>query len=111
MNFIKDFNVRKGREPGFGSLYIANGFLKLRINVPNAHVEAMGAVEDGIGCVIKAGDKNRKTPYIATCFKYEKDWLPCNFQGEGYRFSIPAKKISDTEFVFLFKNAKMLNKK
>lgn len=107
MNFIKDFNVRKGREPGFGSLCIANGFLKLKINVPNAHIVKIGATKDGIGCIIKTGDKNKKTPYVATCFRYDKDWLPVNFQGEGYKFSIPAKKISDTEYEFMFCNAKM----
>ena len=113
MEFIKDFKVRKGREIGAGSLYIVNGFLKLRINAPNAHLEKMGAIKDGIGCVIKSSnkDKNKKTPYISARYKYESDWIPENFQYEGYRFTIPAEKISDTEYVFMFNNAKMKNKK
>ena len=111
MDFIKNFNVRKGREPGFGSIYIDKGYMKIRINVSNAHIIDMGLIDGGIGCVIKTGDKNRKTPYVAACIKYEKDWIPSELQGTGYKFSIPAKKLSDTEYAFMFNSAKMKNKK
>ena len=111
MEFTKNFGVRKGREPGFGSLYITNGLLKVRINVQNAHIVEMGAIKNGIGCVVKTGDKARKTPYVSACFKYEEDWIPIELQGEGYKFAIPAEKISDTEYAFMFNKAKMKNKK
>ena len=111
MEFIKNFNIRRGREPGCGSIYITNGCLKVRINVPNAHVTDMGLIDGGIGCVITTGDKNRKTPYVAASMKYQKDWLPPELQGAGYKFTIPAQKLSDTEYAFLFCNAKMTNKK
>lgn len=111
MEFVRSFNVRKGRESEVGSLRIVNGYLRIRINVPNAHIVKFGATKKGLGCVIQTGDKDRKTPYVSCHYKYEEDWIPANFQGKGYIFSIPANKVSETEYEFLFCNAKMKNKK
>lgn len=111
MEFIKTFGDRRGRVGGIGSACISNGLIKIRINVPNSVCEQVGAIKDGIGVVIRESDKKRKTKYAASCVKYDKEFIPINLQAECYSFSIPAEKISDTEYVFLFKKAKMLNKK
>ena len=110
MEFIKTFGER-GRKGGIGSACISDGFVRIRINVPNTKCETIGAIKDGIGVIIKSCEKERKTKYATACVKYDKEFIPVNLQGDCYRFSIPAEKISDTEYVFMFKKAKMLNKK
>ena len=113
MEFIKTFNITggHGRKAGEGSLVIADGKLIIKINNNKSHFVQIGRTNEGIGVIIEPDNDNRKTPYIQSIFKYGNDDIPENFQGEGYRFSIPATKISDTEYEFKFCNAKMINKK
>jgi len=113
MEFIKSI-ARKhhvGRIAGTGSLTIADGALRLRIPEPNAILKDIGLVKDGIGVVIEKGIKGRKTKYVSNKIKYDKDDIPVELQASKYKFSIPAEKLNDTEFVFKFDKAVMLNKK
>ena len=110
MEFIKTFNHSSGgRTKENGSLIICDGELRIKVNEPNSAIEEYGVIKDGIGVVIKKED--RKTPYLKTVIKYNEDDIPINLQGESYKFKIPAEKLSDTEFVFRFEKAVMLNKK
>ena len=112
MEFIKSIaRNRTGRIASAGSLIIANGTLRLRITEPNAILKDIGLIKDGIGVVIEKGIKGRKTKYVSNIIKFEKEDIPVELQGTKYRFRILAEKISDTEFVFKFDKAVMLNKK
>ena len=110
MEFIRTFNHKiGGRIKENGSLIICDGELRIKVNESNSTIEEYGIIKDGIGVVIKKA--KRKTPYIKTILKYNEDDIPINLQGESYKFKIPAEKLSDTEFVFKFDKAIMLNKK
>ena len=110
MEFIKTFTHKTGgRAKEQGSLIICNGELRIKINEPNSSVAEYGVIKNGIGVVIKK--VKRATPFLRTIMKYNSDDIPVNLQGEKYRFKIPAEKISDTEYVFNFDKAIMLNKK
>ena len=112
MDFIKTFKKRKvGRKPGIGSIRIADGFINIKLNVKDATIKEVGTIKDGIGVVLQESKNKKKLPYAATRIKYDSDSIPENFQGTKYRFRIPAERISDTEYKFLYCNAKMTNKK
>lgn len=111
MEFIKTLNKDfSGRKGGDGTLIIADGYLRVRLNDRNIAMSEMGIIKDGVGVVVKKTKTPRNSPLFVVR-KYSEDDIPVNLQGEKYRFVIPAKKISDTEYVFMFNNAKMLNKK
>ena len=112
MDFIKIIPRRRcGRAKGFGSLVIRDGMLRIAINEPNSYLKEIGVIQDGIGVILEKCDRKKKTPYVMNVLPYSEKDIPINLQGEKYKFSIPAKKISDNEFVFMFKDAVMLNKK
>lgn len=112
MEFIKPIKCGHiGRKAGIGSLIIANGTLRLRLKEPNANLKDIGLIKDGIGVVIEKGIKGRKTKYVSNIIKFEKEDIPVELQGTKYKFRILPEKISDTEFVFKFDKAVMLNKK
>lgn len=112
MQFIKTFKVsRGGSKAQLGSLIIRNGELRLRIGQPKANLKEFGFIEGGIGAIISLGQEKRKTSYIAKIVTYDPKDIPVELQGQKYCFKIPAEKISDTEYVFMFDKAYMLNKK
>lgn len=112
MEFIKTIGPRRrGKRAGFGTLRISDGFISLKLNAPEMQIDKIGVIKGGIGVVLKQSIIPKKTPSVASRYKYDEDTIPVELQGEKYRFSIPAEKLSDTEYVFMFKNAKMLNKK
>ena len=112
MQFIKTFKLsRGGCKAQLGSLIICNGKLHLRIRQPKAILEEFGFIEGGTGAVISLGHEDKKTPYILKIVPYDPKDIPIELQGQKYRFKIPAEKISDTEYVFMFDKACMLNKK
>lgn len=111
MEFIKPIvRLRGGHVASFGSLTINNGYLRIRINVPNARLKDIGLIKGGIGIVLEES-KNRKTKIVQNTIKYEEDDIPVELRGEGYKFRIKAEKVSDMEYVFYFKKAEMRNKK
>ena len=113
MEFIKTFNITggRGKKAGLGTLVIGEGKLKIKINDNTIHIKQIGRTAEGIGVVVESDDVSRKTSRITSIFQYNPEDIPENFQGQGYRFSIPATRISNTEYEFKFCNAKMLNKK
>ena len=112
MDFIRIIpRTRRGETKGFGSLIICDGMLRITINEPNSYLKEIGVIQDGIGAILEKSNKKKKTPYVKNVLPYSENDIPIHLQGEKYKFSIPAKKISDNEFVFMFKDAVMLNKK
>ena len=112
MQFIKTFKLTwGGSKAQLGSLIICNGKLRLRIGQPKAILKEFGFIEGGMGAVISLEHEERKTPFISKIVTYDPKDIPVNLQGQKYRFKIPAEKISDTEYVFMFNKAYMLNKK
>ena len=85
--------------------------MRIKINEADSTFDKVGVLKDGIGVVIKKSKKKLKTPYLKTTFKYNEEDIPVNLQAEKYRFKIPVEKLSDTEYVFKFDKAIMLNKK
>ena len=61
MEFIKPIIRQRGGNhvAGIGSLIISNGYLRIRINVPNARLKDIGLIKGGIGVVLEES-KNRK---------------------------------------------------
>ena len=112
MKFVKTFSLNvKGRTSGEGSIIIADRKMAITVKDNTVHIAQVGLTEDGIGVEVEHDDVKRKTPYVKIMIPYTEDDLPEQFQGSDYKFSIPATKLSDTEYLFRFCNAKMLNKK
>jgi len=112
MNFIKTLEKRtSGRYNGDGSIVIANGVIAIRIPTNKFSFKEIGIIKDGIGVELEKSTKKRTSPGIFTTRHFEEADLPVELQGDKYRFRIPGEKISDTEYVFMFKKAKMLNTK
>ena len=111
MNFCKTFPRPKRNLDG--SLIIKDGKLFVTINHSNLGFKEIGVLEDksGIGAVMEKDGKSHKTPFIKRIVVYDKEDIPSELQAKEYKFRIFAEKISDTEFVFPFKAAKMMNKK
>lgn len=113
MEFIKPIVRRRGGNhhvAGIGSLIINKGYLRIRINVPNARLKDIGLIKGGIGVVLEES-KNRKMKYVQNTIMYGEDDIPVELRGKGYKFRIKAEKVSDMEFAFYFKKAEMRNKK
>ena len=110
MDFIKLFEVKKrGYKNNVGSAIIMNGTLRIRL--PNTvSVVDRGYIEGGIGCVTEPCVP-RKSPYNIYKVDLDTNLIPPELRGREYKFYIPAKQISENEFVFLYKDAKMMNKK
>lgn len=112
MNFVKTLEKRRGgRYGGDGSVIIAENHIDIRIPDNKVDIKEIGIIKDGIGVVVKPSKLKRKAPNIFTRRVFDSGDIPVELQGEKYRFRIPGEKISDTEYVFMFKKAKMLNKK
>lgn len=113
MDFIKPINRYKGggnHKTGIGTLIISKGYLRIRINVPNAKLKDIGLIKGGIGVVLEKAE-DRKTNSVQNVIRYENDDIPVELRAEKYRFRMKAEKVSDMEFAFYFKKAEMLNKK
>ena len=112
MNFVKTLEIRRsGRYSGEGSVVIADGVIAVRIPTNKFSFKNIGIIKDGIGVELEKSSKKRTAPNIFTTRHFESDDIPIELQGEKHRFRIPGEKISDTEYVFMFKKAKMLNTK
>lgn len=112
MTFVKHFNSKGGGYRGekmVGSAIFCDG--KLIIKLPNTKkVVESGFIEEGFGVVTNTVPA-RKSPYTMIATKINLEDLPIELRGKSYRFRILAEQISENEFVFPFKKAKMMNKK
>lgn len=88
-----------------GYLTISEGVIFVKIQARNMIVKDIGIIKDGIGVLLKEGNE-RKLIYATARRVYNGDYIPANLQSEGYTFRIPATKISDTEYAFMFADAK-----
>ena len=112
MNFIKNYSVgRGGSHCELGSVIIRDGTIRLRIRQENATLKEFGIVDGGIGAIISLNEKGRQKKAITKVVPYSPKDIPIELQGKGYCFKISPKKLSDTEYIFLFKDAKMKNHK
>ena len=108
MEFIKTFDSSRTFKSSFGSAIIKDGFVRIRLP-NNVKIVEKGFIEGGIGIVTEP-KKPGKTPYTLLQQEVDKSYLPTELTGKSYKFFIPAEKLSENEFVFMYKKAKMLNK-
>ena len=109
MRFIKHFDSSRTFKSSIGSAIIENGFVRIRLP-NNVAIAEKGFIEGGIGIVTEP-KKPGKAPYTLLQQKLDTDYLPTELKADSYRFFIPAEQISENEYVFMYKKAKMLNKK
>ncbi len=111
MEFTKILKPKPGRTASDGTCLIRNGqfLIKIKTDRPTLKIKSVGIVEDGIGVELTEGNKSLKNCVAIRVFS--KEDLPVNLQATGYSFSIPAEKLSETEYVFHFKNASMVTRK
>lgn len=112
MEFINHFNSRGGRtsDGSFsGTAIFSDGILIIRL--PNTkRVVEKGYIEGGFGVVTESYPP-RKSPYTIVKVELDMSYLPNEFHGKNYKFRINAEQTADNEYVFLYKRAKMMNKK
>ena len=106
MEFMKEFSLRNAKST-FGSAVIKDGKVTIRLYNKNYDFDKVGIIKDGIGCTLIKRSVKRQSSLIQVIHTYDKDDIPVQFQSENYRFRIPARKLSETEFVFMFEDAKM----
>lgn len=107
MEFIKTLNKKKKSKHSLGFAKISNGTIHVLIRCEKKTICNVGLIPDGIGVELKDSETTAKTPYVQAHRLYDESDIPANLQSEGYKFKIPAEKISDTEYVFMFDKARM----
>lgn len=105
MNFIKTLTPRY-TSTDLGYALITNKNIKIKIATNNMQFAEIGIIEGGIGCVLKKRKEPIVAKYAVTTRNYSEEDIPTNLQATGYKFRIPATKISDTEYTFMFEDAK-----
>lgn len=114
MEFLKTFeNTHRGKRSCLASLVIDNSKNQLRIRIYDNTMffDTVGIIEDGLGVVLKKRSANSTdiaTKYISRKIHFTKSDVPVNLQATGYTFEIEGVKKSDTEYVFYWKNARMV---
>lgn len=108
MKFIKQFSS-KGRVNGNGSVTIKDGHFFFRLP-SNVEVVEKGYIEGGIGFVVQPC-KETSSLYRQVQTRIDPDCVPTELRASHYKFRIIGKRISDTEFVFLYKDAVCLTHK
>lgn len=108
MVFIKTFGSTRTYKASIGSAIIKDGFIRIRLP-NNVSIVEKGFIEGGIGIVTEPKNPG-KSPYTILQEELDINYLPVELTGKAYKFFIPAEKIGENEFVFMYKKAKMLNK-
>lgn len=111
MDFIKEFKQKFGRTANLnGSCVISEGNVNVRFQNTKEIVK-IGIIEGGIGVVTKE-KKPRKSPYTVGIYKnVDVSLYPPELKTKVYKYFIEGEKLGENETVFLFKNAKIMNKK
>ena len=107
MQFIKHFS--NGRVKAEGSAIIKNGCITFRLP-NNVEVVENGYIDGGIGFVVKPCEP-RASAYTIVNTKIDPDYVPTELCASHYKFRITGKKISDTEYVFMYDKAVCLTHK
>lgn len=108
MEFIKTLNTKQTSKHSLGFAKISNGIIHVLIRCEKKTICNVGLISDGIGVELKDSETAAKTPYVQSCRVYDESDIPANLQSEEYKFKIPAKQISENEYVFMFKDAVMM---
>lgn len=109
MEFIKHFSHGKSRTNRNGSATIKDGYFFFRL--PNdVEVVDKGYIEGGVGFVVKPC-KPTGSLYRQIQTRVDTEQVPTELCASHYKFRIIGDKISDTEYVFLYKNAVCLTHK
>lgn len=108
MNFIKSLDKQKKKRMDFGRAFLEEGKLEIKIKSKTHDIGEVGIIDGGIGCVMSKRDKERQINLAVTTRVLSDGDVPANLMSAGYRFRIPAEKISDTEYVFMFDKACMI---
>ena len=107
MDFIKVLQIKKLGRAGSAESYLTISGKELNVFVKNGNciIKQVGLVEGGVGIVLEEVKTNKKYNLTQARRTIEEGDIPANLQASGYKFRINGDKVSDTEFVFLFKNA------
>ena len=114
MEFLKTFNTsHRGKRSCLASLVIDNSNSQLRIRIYDKTMffDTVGIIENGLGVVLKKRSTDSTditTKYILRKIHFTESDIPVNLQATGYTFEIEGVKKSDTEYVFCWKDAKMV---
>lgn len=110
MEFVKTLEMKgSGKKKMLGTCVIRDGQLHFKVNETTMRVKEIGIVEGGIGMELERSEK--QIQFIQCARRFEEGDIPVNLQATGYSFSIPAEKLSETEYVFRFENASMVKRK
>ena len=103
--------LRRKMTASNGTCLIRNGqiLIKIKIDRPTLKIKNIGIVKGGIGVELTEGNKPLK--HCVANRPFSEDDLPVNLQAAGYSFSIKAEKLSETEYIFHFKNASMVKRR
>lgn len=111
MKFIKRFDVKKRISKNIeGVLYLKDGVAVISIPTPQSTKKLVdiGLTEDGIGIVLKdVKNEPSKAGYYRIKKQIDKNDLPVELRGEGYKYCIPGKEIEKNEFLFKFSSASL----
>ena len=105
MEFLKVLEPHRKPMKACGYLTISEGVISVKIKAGKMIVKDIGIIKDGIGVLLEEVNE-RKLPYATARRICNGDYIPANLRSKGYTFRIPATKLSDTEYAFMFADAK-----
>ena len=109
MEFLKIIYGRKCRltKKGDGAAFLKEGNLRIKIFSKSRYITTAGLVDGGIGCETEESNCKNKSGYSTATRQLAEGDVPPNLAASGYTFVIPARKVTDSEYVFMFADAKM----
>lgn len=109
MEFLKIIYGRKNRlmKQGDGAAFLNEGNLRIKIFSESQFITTVGLVDGGIGCNTKESARKNKSGYCQATRQLAEGDVPPNLAASGYTFVIPARKVADNEYVFMFADAWM----
>ena len=114
MEFIKIVKPGKRGRGSFeryeGVAYIRDGKVTIKLFRDGVKIRTVGIVNGGIGCVTVTSARKNIMGFCQTVRDFRGD-LPSPLESNGYTFAIPAKRLSEDEYVFPYEDARMLNGK
>lgn len=109
MDFIKKLEKKKkSRISELGYAYLEDSKLTVKVFSKAYSIKDVGIIDGGIGCVMSKRDKECAKEQALTTRNLSDGDVPANLMSANYKFRIPAEKISDTEYVFMFDKACMV---
>lgn len=109
MEFVQIFTRKNIRKKEGGSLTIFNDSFTIRVG-EKIKIKTVGLTKEGIGIITKPCPEKKVKVAVVKLTNLKKI-LPEEFTGNDYKFRIDGEKINESEYLFKFSNAKMINKK